>query len=364
MAPSQKVLRTECQDMADKRASVSQSNKPARDNLLSRVGQVDPPDGVYSSVIEAIGNTPMVALDRLTEGIEGRVFAKLEYLNPGFSKKDRTALWMLREATRAGDLESGQTVVELTSGNTGTGLAIACRALGHPFVAVMSRGNSAERARMMAALGAEVVLVDQARTSEPGQVSGEDLALVEVRTRKICRERGGFRADQFTLPSIVAVHRDKTAQEILRQTEGDFDAFCDFVGSGGSFAGCATAFREYRADIRCYLVEPAGAAVISGEELVKPRHVIQGGGYSRDDLPALRGVKIDGCLTVTDDDAAQMTRRLAAEEGIFAGYSSGANVAAALQLLKGAHAGGTFVVLICDSGLKYLSTDLWTALSE
>lgn len=345
--------------MTDTDLQESQTSQFGGKDLLAPTGRIAPPDGVYASIIEAVGNTPMVALDRLTAGLDGRILAKLEYLNPGFSKKDRTGLWMLREAIRAGELRPGQPVVELTSGNTGTGLAIACSVLGHPFVAVMSRGNSPERARMMAALGAEVVLVDQARTSEPGRVSGEDLALVEERTIEICNKLRAFRADQFVLSSIVAVHRETTAKEILRQTEGKFDAFCDFVGSGGSFVGCATTFREIRPDIRCYVVEPEGAAVISGKELVKPRHVIQGGGYSRVDLPALKGVKLDGCLTVTDDEVTAMARRLAAEEGIFAGYSSGANVAAALQLLRGPHTGDTIVVLICDSGLKYLTTELW-----
>src|SRR5512139_2267816 len=142
-------------------------------------------DTVLGSVLGAIGNTPLVELSRITRGLEGRILAKLEYLNPGFSKKDRIALQMIEEAEADGTLKPGQTVVELTSGNTGTGLAIVCAVKGYPFVAVMSRGNSPERARMMAALGAEVVLVDQMPGSPPGQVSGGDLALVEEATRRI-----------------------------------------------------------------------------------------------------------------------------------------------------------------------------------
>ncbi|RPI81640.1 MAG: pyridoxal-phosphate dependent enzyme, partial [Chloroflexi bacterium] len=132
-----------------------------------------------SSAIEAIGGTPLVELSRLTSGLEGRILAKLEYLNPGFSKKDRIARQIIEDAEANGQLQPGQTVVELTSGNTGTGLAIVCAIKGYPFVAVMSRGNSTERARMMAALGAEVVLVDQLPESMPGQVSGGDLERVE-----------------------------------------------------------------------------------------------------------------------------------------------------------------------------------------
>ncbi|TIP50562.1 MAG: pyridoxal-phosphate dependent enzyme, partial [Mesorhizobium sp.] len=136
---------------------------------------------VLSSVTDAIGGTPLVRLDRLTAqaGVDGTILAKLEYLNPGFSKKDRAALGIIEQAERSGAIKPGQTVVELTSGNMGTGLAIICAVRGYPFVAVMSKGNSEERARMMAALGAEVILVDQLPGSAPGQVSGGDLALVE-----------------------------------------------------------------------------------------------------------------------------------------------------------------------------------------
>jgi cysteine synthase A len=149
------------------------------------------------SVVEVIGGTPTVELSRLTRGLSGRIVAKLDYLNPGFSKKDRIARQIVDEAIASRELLPGQTVVELTSGNTGTGLAIVCAVRGHPFVAVMSEGNSKERARMMGALGAEVVLVPQAPGSRPGQVSGDDLALVETCAQQLTHERGAYRADQF-----------------------------------------------------------------------------------------------------------------------------------------------------------------------
>ena len=158
-------------------------------------------DTLLDSVLGAIGNTPLVHLARITRGLEGRILAKLEYLNPGFSKKDRIALQMIEEAEAEGKLRKGQTVVELTSGNTGTGLSIVCAVQGYPFVAVMSKGNSMERARMMKALGAEVVLIDQLPDSRPGQVSGGDLALVEEAALQITEERKAFRADQFHLES-------------------------------------------------------------------------------------------------------------------------------------------------------------------
>ncbi len=315
--------------------------------------------GILSSITEAIGNTPLLDLSRITAGLQGRILAKLDYLNPGLTKKDRIALQMIEDAEKDGSLKPGQTVVELTSGNTGTGLAIVCTARGYPFVAVMSRGNSPERARMMQALGAEVVLVDQLPDSIPGQVSGGDLELVERRAQEIVRERGAFRADQFNLEGNFRAHYLHTGPEILRQSGGEIDAFCDFVGSGGTFAGVASALKEHSQAIRCYVVEPEGAAAIAGGVVTRPRHRIQGGGYSLARLPMIRKECIDGFLTVTDEEAATMARRLAREEGVFAGFSSGANVAAAVQLLRGTHAGQTIVVLICDSGLKYLSTDLW-----
>jgi cysteine synthase A len=301
----------------------------------------------------------MVELSRLTRGVDGRILAKLEYLNPGFSKKDRIARQIIEDAEASGALQPGQTVVELTSGNTGTGLAIVCGVKGYRFVAVMSKGNSRERARMMAALGAEVVLVDQLPDSLPGQVSGGDLALVEQEAQRIVRERSAFRADQFHLESNSRAHSLHTAQEIISQTSGDFAAFCDFAGTGGSFAGCAAAFKAHNPAIGCYLVEPAGAALLAGQAVTRPNHRIQGGGYSMSPLPLVKAEYVDGYLQVSDEDAMHTARRLAKEEGIFAGFSSGANVFAALRLLAEAYQGKSVVVLLNDSGLKYLSTDLW-----
>ena len=314
---------------------------------------------LFPSAVEAIGNTPLVNLTRLSHDLDGRILAKLEYLNPGFSKKDRIARQIIADAEASGELSPGQTVVELTSGNTGTGLAIVCGIMGYPFIAVMSKGNSIERARMMSALGAEVVLVDQLPTSVPGQVSGGDLELVEQETQKVVTERRAFRADQFQLESNFRAHYLNTGPEIIRQSSGQIDVFCDFAGTGGSFAGCTAAFKEHNPDIKCFVIEPEGAAVLAGEPVNYSNHRIQGGGYAKADLPMMNPDQIDGYLKVSDEKAIEMTRRLAKEEGIFAGFSSGANVAAARQLLKTSFKAKTAIVLICDSGLKYLSTDLW-----
>ncbi len=315
--------------------------------------------GILGSVSEAIGNTPLVALDRITRGLEGRILAKLEYLNPGFSKKDRPALQIILDAEADGSLSPGQLVVELTSGNMGTGLAIVCGNRGYPFVAVMSKGNSPERARMMAALGAEVILVDQAPGSVPGQVSGEDLALVEQVADGLARERGAFRADQFQLDGNFRSHYLHTGPELWAQSGGSITAFCDFIGSGGNFAGVTRFFKQQNPAIRCYVVEPEGAAALAGECISQKEHPIQGGGYSMADLKFLSGLNFEGYVQVSGDEARAATRRLAREEGIFAGFSSGANLAAALKLLSGELSGHTICIVICDSGLKYLSTDLW-----
>lgn len=316
-------------------------------------------DQILASVIDAIGGTPLVELSRITRHLDGRVLAKLDYLNPGFSKKDRIARQIIEDAEAEGTLKPGRTVVELTSGNTGTGLAIVCGIRGYPFVAVMSRGNSLERARMMSALGAEVVLVDQLSGSEPGRVSGGDLELVEQVTEKIVRERNAFRADQFRLRGNFRAHYLHTGPEILRQSGGQIGAFCDFVGTGGTFGGCAAAFKERNPEIQCFVVEPEGAAVLAGEPVRAPNHRIQGGGYAIPELEFVKPEYVDGYLKVSDGEAVHAARRLAKEEGIFAGFSSGANLAAALQLIQGPLKGKTLAIMICDSGLKYLSTELW-----
>jgi cysteine synthase A len=315
--------------------------------------------GLLGSVSEAIGHTPLVALDRITRGLDGRILAKLEYLNPGFSKKDRPALQIILDAEADGRLQPGQPVVELTSGNMGTGLAIVCGNRGYPFVAVMSKGNSPERARMMAALGAEVVLVDQAPGSVAGQVSGDDLERVEQVTQQLVQARRAFRADQFQLDGNYRSHYLHTGPEAWKQSGGTITAFCDFAGSGGTLAGISRYLKEQDPAIRCYVVEPEGAAVIAGLPIRCKEHPIQGGGYAMDDLKFLRGPELDGAVQVSGEQARLACHRLAREEGIFAGYSSGANLAAALHLLSNELTGQTICILICDSGLKYLSTDLW-----
>ncbi|MEL7012931.1 MAG: cysteine synthase family protein [Pseudomonadota bacterium] len=303
---------------------------------------------ISPSIVDTIGNTPLVELTRVRDELmlDGRILAKLDYMLPGYSKKDRAARAIIEGARETGELVLGQTVVELTSGNMGTGLAIVCGVLGHPFVAVMSEGNSEERARMMRALGAEVVLVPQAEGSRPGEVSGEDLALVEKAAQSITKEREAYRADQFERAGNPLAHEAGTGPEIWEQSGGAVTAFCDFVGSGGTLAGAARYLGPK--GVRCYAVDPD-----------RPNHPIQGGGYSMPDLTHLHGIDLAGSVTVSGRDAKDAARLLAKREGIFAGFSAGANLAAAVQLLTGLEQGGTVGIVMCDSGLKYLSTDLW-----
>ena len=297
---------------------------------------------VLNSVIGAIGQTPLVELSRIRDdlALSGRILAKLDYLNPGLSKKDRAARAIIEAARASGALRPGQTVVELTSGNMGTGLAIVCTVLGHPFVAVMSAGNTPERARMMRALGAEVVLVAQADGARPGEVSGADLALVEAEAQRITDARGAFRADQFAHPGNPAAHESGTAPEIWEQSGHAVTAFCDFAGSGGTLGGAARFFGPR--EVRCYQVAPDA-----------PAHPIQGGGYFMPDLTHLRDTNLAGTVTISGNEAAMNARLLARREGIFGGYSAGANLAAAIQLLQGPETGG------CVAFVKYLSTALW-----
>lgn len=308
-----------------------------------------------------IGNTPLVELRRVVarRGLRGRILAKLEHLNPGSSKKDRIALEIIRRARADGRLRPGQAVVEVTSGNTGTGLAIVCAALGHPFVAVMSRGNTIERARQMAAMGAEVVLVDQAEGSLDGQVTGDDMRLVEAEADRVEAEREAFRPRQFDSADNVLAHQRHTGPELWKQSGAAIDAFAMIAGTCGTYTGVMRHLRSVSPHVRGYLVEPASAAVLAGVCVGDARHKIQGTGYARRDLKLFDPSLVTDYLQVSDAESAELTRALATEEGIFAGISSGANLAAALRLLEGREEGRTVATIVCDSGLKYLSTDLF-----
>ena len=281
---------------------------------------------VMKSVLEAIGNTPLVDLERLVKywKLDGRILAKLDNLNPSGSKKDRIALGMIRAAEREGLLKPGQTVIEETSGNTGNGLALVCSLLGYPFIAVMSKGNSIERVRICQAFGAKVVRVDQAPGSKPGAVSSADMDLVMAETERLTKELGAFCVGQFHNADNAAA-QEATGDEMW---------------------------------VRCYVVEPENVPYYSGEKPKEGGHRIQGGGYGRE-VPFLDRSLVTGCVGVSDDEAIEGARLLSSVEGVFCGFSSGAHAAAVRKLLQGPEKGKTVAIVICDTGLKYLSTDLY-----
>lgn len=320
-----------------------------------------PHDAVPNSILQLIGNTPIFELASIRRrlSLDGRLIAKLEHLNPGGSKKDRVALSMIEDAKARGRLRPGQAVVEVTSGNTGTGLAIVCSALGHPFHAVMSSGNTPERAQMIRAFGGHVVLVEQAPGGEPGRVTGHDMRLVKARASALVASLDAFFVDQFENPANAAAHEVLTSEELWSQTSGEIDAIVAFVGSGGALAGLARGLRRHKPELRVYVVEPSAASTLARGCCSDAGHAIQGGGYGRDRLTQLSDVQVDGFFSCSDADAIASARMLASDAGILAGYSSGAQLHVACALLNGIERGHSIAFLICDSGMKYLSTDLF-----
>lgn len=310
---------------------------------------------IAENIIDLIGNTPLLRLNRLTDGLNVEVLVKVEIFNPGLSIKDRAALGMIEGAERRGLLKPGAFVVAQTSGNLGTGLAIVCAAKGYRMVAVMSETMSEERRRMLQALGAEVVLVP-AGSSVRGVVTTEDYTRAKAKAEEIARERNGFFVNQFENEDNLLFHREHTGREIINQTDGRLDAFVAAVGSAGTAMGVAYTLKKSNPLIKVVAVEPATSAPISGGPVVG--HRIQG--IATGTIPKFYDPDLtDEVITVTDEEAAETARRMAAEEGLFAGYSSGANVAASLKVARTMAPGQRVVTIINDTGLKYLSTDLY-----
>lgn len=312
-----------------------------------------------TSITQAIGQTPLLRLDMIKKhfGYKGHIYAKLEYLNPSFSKKDRIALGMIKMAEWKGLLKPGQAVLEMTSGNTGTGVAMVCSAKGYRMICVLSKGNSPERAKMIEAFGGEVVFVDQAPDSIKGKVSNKDIMLVEAEAERIVKETGAFFLNQFK-NFDNAMAQEPAAHEMWQQSDGKLEAFADFVGTGGTFTGYARVFKALNPTMKCYVVEPHGLAYYKGEIIQGASHKIQGGGYAKA-MDIVDKNLIDGSITVTDEEAENMTRLLAKKEGIFAGFSSGANLMAAVKQLQEEDSGKQFGIVINDCGLKYMSTTLF-----
>lgn len=304
------------------------------------------------NVLSAIGQTPMIHLSSIWQG-PGELHAKAEFLNPGGSMKDRAALGALRRAERTGRLKPGQPVIEMTSGNMGAGLAVVCAVTGHPLTLVMSEGNSPERRRMIAGLGAKLELVPQV-DGAPGEVTGPDIDAAKARAVKLAEKNGWYYVDQWNNPGCVEGHETTTGPEIWEDMGGRLDAFVMIVGSCATFVGAGRALKERDADVKLYAVEPAGAAVLAGRDVTKARHKLQGTGYAF--TPPMWDESLpDGFLTVTDDEAGAMRTRLGAEEGLYVGYSAAANVAACVKLLQSGELGDAprIATVLCDTGLKY-----------
>jgi cysteine synthase A len=307
---------------------------------------------IAASASELIGRTPLVALDRIHRG-PGRILAKAEFMQPGGSIKDRAALAILTAARSDGRLSPGGTVVEMTSGNMGAGLAVACAALRHPLVVTMSAGNSEARARMLAGLGAEVVLIPQVDGSE-GRVTGSDIAVAADAARRIAIERRAFYVDQFHAFEPSRAHEAGTGREILSQAGCAIHGWVAAVGTGATFTGVARALKAASKDTWCAAVEPRGAAPLGGGLVHKPGHLLQGTGYGAIP-PHWDPALMDESIEVSDDEATEWRHRLAAEEGLYVGFSAAANVCAASRLLNSGRLVRDAIVatVLCDSGLKY-----------
>ena len=306
---------------------------------------------IHDSILETIGHTPVVRLHRLAPaGVH--LYAKVEAFNPGGSVKDRLAFAIILDAESRGALQPGDTVVEATSGNTGVALAMVCAARGYPFVAVMSDSFSVERRKLMRAYGARVILTPAAERGT-GMVR---------KAAELAAEHGWFLARQFENPANPAYHRETTAAEILRDFAGRrLDHFVSGWGTGGTLTGVGQVLRAARPGVRITACEPAGAALLSGGEFVP--HRIQG--WTPDFIPAvLEREVVDAIVKVDDVVARDTARRLAREEGIFAGLSSGATVAAALDVAKSAGDGDVILAMLPDTGERYLSTFLFEDVVE
>ena len=308
---------------------------------------------IANSITELVGHTPLVRLNRVTEGAGATIVAKLEFFNPLGSVKDRIALSMIEAAEREGKIGPETVILEPTSGNTGIGLAFVCAARGYRCTLIMPETMSMERRVLLKALGAKLVLTPAAEGMIGAVRKAEEMAAEDPRY---------FIPQQFENPANPEIHRRTTAEEIWRDTDGQVDIFVGGVGTGGTITGVGEVIKPRKPSFRCIAVEPAASAVLSGQ----PRgpHPIQGIGAGF--IPSvLRTDLIDGIIRVENNDAVAMTRRLAREEGILAGISSGAAVWAALQVARQPENEGKLIVTVLPStGERYLSTPTYAELAQ
>ncbi len=306
---------------------------------------------IYNNILETIGSTPVIHINRMApEGID--MYVKVESFNPMASVKDRLAIGIIEDAERKGLLKPGQTVIEATSGNTGIALAMVCAVKGYPFVAVMAESFSIERRKLMRALGARVVL-----TPAADRASGMIRA-----TEKLAKKHGWFMTEQFDNPANPEYHRNTTGPEIIRDFTGRrLDYYVSGWGTGGTISGVGDILKLARPDVRIIATEPEVAAMLGGAPWAP--HKIQG--WTPDLIPSVLDREvIDEVLTVTDDEAIETAKRLAIEEGIFCGISSGGTFAAALKVAATAKAGSAILAMLPDTGERYLSTPLFEGVKE
>ena len=300
-------------------------------------------------ILGAIGNTPLVRLRRITPASGTEVWVKLEYRNPTGSMKDRMALSMIEGAERDSLIEPGTTIVEYTGGSTGPALALVCRAKGYRARIVISECFSEERMQLMRALGAELELIPAVEGR--GRVTAQDIRNMVERAAELAREPGMYATDQFNNPYVIPGHRELLGREIWEQTSGEVTAFCHGIGTASSLMGVSQALKAHSPEVRIVALEPAGSAAITGG----PAGSFAMQGWTGIVPPHWDADRVDDIWQIEDDDAIAMTLRLARDEGIFAGISTGANVVGALRLAEELPSGSVVVTLAVDSGFKYMA---------
>jgi cysteine synthase A len=303
---------------------------------------------IYNSITETIGNTPLIRINRLAAGAKAAVLAKVESFNPLSSVKDRIGIAMIEDAEKKGLINKDTVIIEPTSGNTGVALAFACAAKGYKLVLTMPDSFSVERRQLLKALGAEIVLTDGMKRMQGAVDKADEL---------VKSTPNSFMPQQFNNPANPEAHRQTTAVELWNDTDGRIDYFVAGVGSGGTITGVGEVLKQRKPDVKIIAVEPKGSPVLSGGR--PGPHRLQGIGAGF--IPGVLNRKVfDEVMAVADDDAAKTAQRLAREEGILAGISSGAALWAALEVAKRDEAAGkTVVVLLPDTGERYLSTGLF-----
>ncbi len=306
---------------------------------------------IYDNILETIGNTPVVRLNRMApDHVE--IYVKVESFNPMASVKDRLAFAIVNDAEKKGTLKPGQTVIEATSGNTGVALAMVCAAKGHPFVATMADSFSVERRKVMRGLGAKVILTPAAERGSGMVKKAEELA----------DKYGWFLASQFENPANPEFHRQTTAAEILSDFAGRrLDYWVTGYGTGGTLTGVGEVLKAARPEVTVVATEPTAAPLLAGKDWSP--HKIQG--WTPDFIPDVLNREVyDELLSVGDDRAIEVSRELAAKEGIFTGISAGATLASALDVARDAPDGSVILAMLPDTGERYLSTPLFEGVNE